>query len=97
MRIAASRLTVVLGAAVLMAGAFAPVIPAAARATQCKAGLDTVAGLIEKADANATADAAGKSAVRTAREHYKAAKKAHKVADDQTCIAELDAATAALK
>jgi len=96
MRIAASRLAVVLGAAVLLAGDLAPVIPAAARATQCKAGLDTVAGLIEKADANAT-DAAGKSAVRQAREHYKAAKKAHKVADDQTCIAELDAATAALK
>jgi len=97
MRIAAPRLAVALGAAVLLAGALAPGAPATAHTTQCKAELDTVAGLIEKADANSTADAAGKSAVRKAREHYKAAKKAHKAADDQTCIAELDAAAAALK
>jgi hypothetical protein len=89
MSIARKTLGIALVAASLSGVMALPPAGAATTASPCATQLPAVKAELKKAAAGPKAD--------DARKHYKAAQAAHKKTDDVTCVAELNAAEAALK
>jgi len=89
MIIARSTLGIALVAASLSAVVALAPAGAATTASPCASQLTAVKAELKKAAAGPKTD--------EARKHYKAAQAAHKKTDDVTCVAELNAAEAALK
>ena len=89
MRIAGRMFAVAVGALALWGVVAAPAAPAIAAMASCADQLTAVKAEMKKSVAGPKVDAAKK--------HYKAANAAHKKNDDVTCVAELNAAEAALK
>ena len=89
MNIAGRLFGVAVGALALSGVIAASAAPAAAAMASCADQLTAVKAELKKSPAGPKTDAAKK--------HYKAANAAHKKNDDVTCVAELNAAEAALK
>ena len=87
MRIAGRLFAVAVGALAL--SGFVAAAPAVAAMASCADQLTAVKAELKKSPVGPKTDAAKK--------HYKAAAAAHKKNDDVTCVAELNAAEAALK